>query len=67
MYTVKEAARITGLAGHAVRFYTDKGRVPGLRREGNNYRLFDDEAINGPHGDVFGSPAAEVRLGAARS
>lgn len=50
MYTVKEAARITGLTGHAVRFYTDKGLVPGLKRDGNNNRLFDDEAINWLHG-----------------
>jgi DNA-binding transcriptional MerR regulator len=46
MYTVKEAARITGLTEHAVRFYTDKGLVPGLKRDGNNNRLFDDEALN---------------------
>jgi len=50
MYTVKEAAQITGLTEHAVRFYTDKGLVPGLRRDGNNIRLFDEEAINWLHG-----------------
>jgi len=50
MYTVKEAARMTGLTEHAVRFYTDKGLVPGLKRDGNNTRLFDDKAINWLHG-----------------
>jgi len=50
MYTVKEAAEMTGLTEHAVRFYTDKGLVPSVRRDGNNNRLFDDEAINWLHG-----------------
>ena len=50
MYTVKEAALITGLTEHAIRFYTDKGLVPSLRRDENNIRLFDEESINWLHG-----------------
>jgi len=50
VYTVKEAAQITGLTEHAVRFYTDKGLVPGLKRDGNHNRLFDDGTINWLHG-----------------
>lgn len=50
MYTVKEAAHMTGLTEHAVRFYTDKGLVPSVKRDRNNIRLFDDEAINWLHG-----------------
>lgn len=50
MYTVKEAARITGLTEHAVRFYTDKGLVPSLRRNENNIRMFDAESINWLYG-----------------
>ncbi|GIO85617.1 MerR family transcriptional regulator [Paenibacillus faecis] len=46
MYTVKEAAQITGLTEHAVRFYTDKGLVPSLQRNENNIRMFDEESIN---------------------
>lgn len=46
MYTVKEAALITGLTEHAVRFYTDKGLVPSVQRDKNNIRLFDEESIN---------------------
>jgi len=38
MYTVKEAAQITGLTQHAVRFYTDKGLVPSVQRNQNNIR-----------------------------
>ncbi|MCH1643241.1 MerR family transcriptional regulator [Paenibacillus timonensis] len=50
MYTVKEAAQITGLTEHAIRFYTDKGLVPSLRRNQNNIRMFDEESINWLHG-----------------
>ena len=50
MYTVKEAAQITGPTEHAVRFYTDKGLVPSVQRNENNIRLFDGESINWLHG-----------------
>ncbi|WP_339201631.1 MerR family transcriptional regulator [Paenibacillus sp. FSL P2-0322] len=50
MYTVKEAAQITGLTEHAVRFYTDKGLVPSVQRNQNNIRMFDEESINWLHG-----------------
>jgi len=50
MHTVKEAALITGLTEHAVRFYTDKGLVPSVRRDANNIRLFDAESINWLYG-----------------
>lgn len=50
MHTVKEAAQITGLTEHAVRFYTDKGLVPSVQRNQNNIRLFDEESINWLHG-----------------
>ncbi|MCM3633498.1 MerR family transcriptional regulator [Paenibacillus camelliae] len=50
MHTVKEAAQITGLTEHAVRFYTDKGLVPSVKRNEHNIRLFDQESINWLHG-----------------
>ncbi|ANY66695.1 MerR family transcriptional regulator [Paenibacillus sp. BIHB 4019] len=50
MHTVKEAALITGLTEHAVRFYTDKGLVPSVQRNENNIRLFDAESINWLYG-----------------
>lgn len=50
MYTVKEAAQITGLTEHAVRFYTDKGLVPSVRRNEHNVRIFDEESINWLYG-----------------
>ncbi|AIQ48560.1 MerR family transcriptional regulator [Paenibacillus sp. FSL R7-0273] len=50
MHTVKEAAQITGLTEHAIRFYTDKGLVPSIQRNHNNIRVFDEESINWLHG-----------------
>ncbi|MEK3901802.1 MerR family transcriptional regulator [Paenibacillus sp. FSL R7-0179] len=50
MYTVKEAAAITELTEHAVRFYTDKGLVPSIQRDKNNIRVFDDESVNWLYG-----------------
>ena len=50
MYRVKEAAQLTGLTEHAVRFYTDKGLVPSVQRDQNNIRVFDEESINWLHG-----------------
>ncbi|ULT54510.1 MerR family transcriptional regulator [Neobacillus drentensis] len=46
MYTVKEVAKLLELTEHTVRFYTDKGLVPNLKRDKNNNRLFDQESIN---------------------
>lgn len=46
MHTVKEAAQITGLTEHAIRFYTDKGLVPTVQRSEHNVRLFDEQSIN---------------------
>ncbi|WP_411344646.1 MerR family transcriptional regulator [Paenibacillus sp. WLX1005] len=50
MYTVKEAALMTGLTQHAVRFYTDKELVPSVQRDANNIRLFDEDSINWLYG-----------------
>lgn len=46
MYTVKEVSKLLDLTEHTVRFYTDKGLVPSVRRDKNNNRLFDQESIN---------------------
>jgi DNA-binding transcriptional MerR regulator len=46
MYTVKEVAEKLNLTEHTIRFYTDKGLVPGLQRDKNNIRLFNDSSID---------------------
>lgn len=39
MYTVKENAKQLGFTEHTIRFYTDKGLVPGVMRDQNNCQL----------------------------
>jgi DNA-binding transcriptional MerR regulator len=46
MYTVKEVSKLLELTEHTVRFYTDKGLVPSVKRDKNNNRLFDEESIS---------------------
>ncbi|WP_042198820.1 MerR family transcriptional regulator [Paenibacillus camerounensis] len=45
MYTVKEVAQLLNLTEHTVRFYTDKGLIPSIKRDKNNNRVFDNESV----------------------
>ena len=46
MYTLKDACRLTGLSEHTIRYYTDIGLVPHLKRDNHNRRIFDEEALD---------------------
>lgn len=46
LYTVQEVAQMYGISKHTIRFYTDKGLIPPLKRDKNNNRLFDRESLN---------------------
>ena len=46
MYTVKEIAARLDMTDHTVRYYTDQGLVPNLKRDGHNNRLFDEASVN---------------------
>ncbi|RUS48915.1 MerR family transcriptional regulator [Cohnella sp. AR92] len=46
MYTVKEVAKKLELSEHAVRYYTDMELIPGVVRDSNNARLFNEESLN---------------------
>ena len=46
MYTVKQVTALLGLSAHTVRYYTDMDMIPTLKRDKNNNRLFDEEAMN---------------------
>lgn len=45
MYTVKEVAELLDVSVHTVRYYDDKGLIPGTKRNAVNQRLFDDMGI----------------------
>lgn len=46
MYTVKEIAKLLDMTEHTIRYYTDMGLVPSLKRDKNGNRLFDEESKN---------------------
>lgn len=42
---MKEACRKTGMSYEALKFYCNQGLVPNVKRDRNNYRVFDDRDI----------------------
>lgn len=44
-YSMKEACQATGLTYDALKFYCNEGLVPNVKRDKNNYRIFDDNDI----------------------
>ncbi|URZ06865.1 MerR family transcriptional regulator [Clostridium felsineum] len=46
MYTLKQICEITTLSEHTVRYYTDQGLVPSVKRDSNNRRVFDEKSID---------------------
>lgn len=45
MYTMKEVCRETWLAYETLKFYCNEGLVPNVKRNANNYRVFDDRDV----------------------
>lgn len=45
MYSVKQAAEILHLTEHTIRYYTDQGLVPHMKRDKNNNRIFDEASL----------------------
>lgn len=46
MYTMKQACAATGMTYEALKFYCNEGLVPNVKRDKNNYRIFDERDIN---------------------
>jgi len=45
MYTMKDVCRETGMSYEALKFYCNEGLVPNVKRNANNYRVFDDRDV----------------------
>ena len=45
MYTMKQACQQVGMTYEALKFYCNEGLVPNVKRDKNNYRIFDDRDI----------------------
>lgn len=44
-YSMKEACKKTNLTYDTLKFYCNEGLVPNVKRDKNNYRIFDDNDI----------------------
>lgn len=46
MYSMKEVCQKVGMTYETLKFYCNEGLVPNVKRDKNNYRIFDDRDIN---------------------
>lgn len=44
-YSIKQACELTNLSYDTLKFYCNEGLVPNVKRDKNNYRIFDDKDI----------------------
>lgn len=45
-YSMKDTCRKTNLSYDTLKFYCNEGLIPNVKRDKNNYRIFDDNDIN---------------------
>lgn len=45
LYTMKQACDETGLTYDTLKFYCNEGLIPNVKRDKNNYRVFNDKGI----------------------
>lgn len=46
MYSMKDACQKIGITYETLKFYCNEGLVPNVKRDKNNYRVFDENDIN---------------------
>ncbi len=49
-YSMKQACQQVGMTYEALKFYCNQGLVPNVKRDKNNYRVFDERDIAWIHG-----------------
>lgn len=45
MYTMKDVCEKTGLSYDTLKYYCNVGLIPNVKRDSNNYRVFDDDDL----------------------
>lgn len=45
MYTMKDVCKMTNMPYETLKFYCNEGLVPNVKRNENNYRVFDDRTV----------------------
>ncbi|MCH4167733.1 MAG: MerR family transcriptional regulator [Streptococcaceae bacterium] len=46
MYSMRETCQMAGLTYGTLKYYCNEGLVPGVKRDKNNYRVFDQRTVN---------------------
>lgn len=46
IYSMKETCEATGLTYDTLKFYCNEGLIPNVKRDKNNYRIFNDDDIS---------------------
>lgn len=46
LYSMKETCKKTGLSYNTLKYYSNEGLIPNVKRDKSNYRVFDDNDIN---------------------
>lgn len=46
MYSMKETCQMVGLPYETLKYYCNEELIPNVKRDKNNYRVFDDKNIN---------------------
>lgn len=46
MYSMKETCRKVEMSYQTLKFYCNEGLIPNVKRDNNNYRIFNDDDIN---------------------
>lgn len=46
MYSMKETCEKVGMKYQTLKFYCNQGLIPNVKRDKNNYRIFDENNIN---------------------
>ena len=49
MYTMKEVCQIVGWSYETLKYYCKEGLIPNVKRDKNNYRVFDENNIEIPY------------------
>ena len=45
MYTMKEVSKQVGISYETLKYYCKEGLVPNVKRDKNNYRIFDEKIV----------------------
>ena len=45
MYSMKDVCKLTGMKYETLKYYCNEGLVPNVKRNDNNYRVFDEKDV----------------------